>query len=282
MWHTIIITLLTTWLLLMILIYVFQSRLIFFPDRAIMMTPAHLKLPYEDVFLKTRDGTRIHGWHVRHTTARATLLFLHGNAGNISHRLDSVHRFYQMGLSVFIIDYHGYGRSTGSPGEAGTYQDAQAAWMYLTGDLQLPAHQVIVFGRSLGGAVAVWLANEFHPGALIIESTFTSVVDLGKRFYPYLPVQWLTRIRYPTLDRIAGINCPLLVIHSRNDEIIPYEHGYKLYLAARAPKEFLEISGSHNDGFLRAGNEYYQGLQRFIYAHSSAAIAHKRQQQEIF
>lgn len=270
MLNTIIVTLLASWLLLMILIYVFQSRLIFFPDKDIIMTPADLNLPYEDIYLNTRDGTRIHGWYIRHEAPRATLLFLHGNAGNISQRLDSVNRFYQMGLSVFIIDYHGYGRSAGSPSESGTYQDARAAWDYLTGNRKIPAQNLIVFGRSLGGAVAVWLANEIRPAALIIESTFTSVVDLGKRFYPYLPVAWLTRIRYPTLDRIAGIDCPLLVIHSRDDEIIPFEHGRKLYMAAGVPKDFLEISGGHNDGFLRAGRNYDDGLRSFIDAHTSA------------
>ena len=265
MLSSVIISLLSVWLLILILIYVFQSRLIFFPERDILMTPAELNLPYEDVFLHTRDGTRIHGWYVRHGQPRATVLFFHGNAGNISQRLDSVERFYRMGLSVLIIDYHGYGRSGGTPSEAGSYQDARAAWAYLTGELKLPAQQVVVFGRSLGGAVAVWLAGESRPGALIIESTFTSVVDLGKRFYPYLPVHWLARIRYPTLDRISQLNCPLLVIHSRDDEIIPFEHGQRLYEAARVPKEFMEISGAHNDGYFLAGRKYIDGLQNFIY-----------------
>lgn len=271
MLYTIILTLLSVWLLLLTLIYFFQSRLIFFPEQDIMMTPADLNLPYEDVFLNTGDGTRIHGWYVRHNRPRATLLFFHGNAGNISQRLDSVERFYRMGLSVLIIDYHGYGRSGGTPSEAGTYQDASVAWSYLTGELKLPAQQVVVFGRSLGGAVAVWLASEFRPGALIIESTFTSVADLGRHFYPYLPVQWLTRIRYPTLDRISRLNCPLLVIHSRDDEIIPFDHGQSLYEAAGVPRVFLEISGSHNEGYLFAGRKYVEGLQRFIYTHTSSA-----------
>jgi len=271
MLSTIIITLLSVSLLFLILIYLFQSRLIFFPQQDIVMTPADLNLPYEDVFLHTRDGTRIHGWYVRHGQPRATVLFFHGNAGNISQRLDSVERFYRMGLSVLIIDYHGYGRSGGTPSEAGTYQDARAAWAYLTGELKLPAQQVVLFGRSLGGAVAVWLAGESRPGALIIESTFTSVVDLGKRFYPYLPVQWLTRIRYPTLERIPRLKCPLLVIHSRDDEIIPFEHGQSLYQAARVPREFLEISGGHNDGYLLAGGKYFEALKSFIYAHTNGA-----------
>ena len=267
MWYTIITSVLAVWLLLVLIIYVFQSRLIFYPEKDIMMTPADVNLPFRDVFLQIDAGTRIHGWYIPHEQPRATLLFLHGNAGNISQRLDSVKIFYDMGLSVFIIDYQGYGRSTGSPSETGTYQDARAAWSFLTGKLQLPAPQIIVFGRSLGGAVAVWLAAAYSPGALILESTFTSVADLGKHYYPYLPVQWLTRIRYPTLERISRVVCPLLIIHSRDDEIIPFEHGQKLYAAARAPREFLQISGGHNEGFLLAGSKYIDGLQHFIDAH---------------
>jgi hypothetical protein len=275
MWYTIITSVLAVWLLLVLIIYVFQSRLIFYPEKDIMMTPADVNLPFRDVFLQTDAGTRIHGWYIPHDKPRATLLFLHGNAGNISQRLDSVEIFYGMGLSVFIIDYQGYGRSAGSPSESGTYQDARAAWSFLTGKLKLPAQQVVVFGRSLGGAVAVWLAAEYRPGALILESTFTSVADLGKHYYPYLPVQWLTRIRYPTLERISRVACPLLVIHSRDDEIIPFVNGQKLYAAARAPKEFLQISGGHNEGFLLAGSKYIDGLQNFIDTHVSSDIAQR-------
>ena len=272
MWYTITVSILAIWLLLVILIYVFQSHLIFFPEKAVLLTPDDVNLPYRDVYLKSAAGTRIHGWYVPHEQPRATLLFLHGNAGNISQRLDSVKFFYSMGLSVFIIDYQGYGRSSGSPSEAGTYQDARAAWSFLTGEQKLPPRQVIVFGRSLGGAVAVWLAAEYHPGALIIESTFTSIADLGKHYYPYLPVQWLTRIRYPTLDRISGVRCPLLVIHSRDDEIIPFEQGQRLYSAAVEPKEFLQISGGHNDGFLLSAGIYSGGLQSFIDAYIPAMM----------
>ena len=256
------------WLLLVVLIYVLQSRLIFYPERELLATPADINLPYEDVFLKTGDGKTIHGWYIRHAKPRATVLFLHGNAGNISHRLESLELFYRMGTSVFIIDYHGFGRSEGSPGETGTYLDAEAAWSYLTRDLKLPAGELAVFGRSLGGAVAVWLAGRHRPGALIIESTFTSVPDLGKKYYPYLPIDLLARIRYPSVNRIASVNCPLLVIHSRDDEIIPFALGRRLYEAAGEPKEFLELAGGHNDGFLLTGSKYIDSLQKFIYANT--------------
>ena len=269
MLYTVIFIVSATWLLLVILIYTFQSRLIFYPERTLLATPADLNLPYEDVLLKTEDGKLIHGWYIRHGAPRATVLFLHGNAGNISHRLESLEMFYRMGMSVFIIDYHGFGRSEGSPGENETYLDAAAAWKYMTLELKLPARDLVIFGRSLGGAVAVWLASRHRPGALIIESTFTSVAEMGKRYYPYLPADLLTRIRYPTIDRIAGIDCPLLVIHGRNDEIIPFEFGQKLYQSAREPKEFLELMGGHNDGFLVSGEKYFDGLQRFIYANTA-------------
>lgn len=273
MFSSIILALLVLWLALLILVYVFQSRLIYFPEREITLMPADLGLPFEDIYLETRDGARIHGWFVPHPAPRATLLFLHGNAGNISARLDSVQRFYRMGLSVFIIDYHGYGHSSGSPGEQATYEDARAAWHYLIDDRRLPPERLLLFGRSLGGAVALWLASEYRPGALILESTFTSVADLGAELYPYLPVRWLARIRYPSLERMPGVKCPVLVVHSRDDEIIPYAHGRKLYQAATAPKQFLQLSGPHNDGYLRSGRKYTEGLYDFIYRYSGVAVA---------
>ena len=252
------------WLALMILVYFFQARLIFYPSRTLGQTPADIKLDYEEVFLQGRDAVEIHGWWLPAENARATLLFLHGNAGNISHRLDSLKIFHDLGLDTLIIDYRGYGKSRGKPSEQGTYLDAMAAWRYLTEDKGIRPQQIIIFGRSLGGAVAVRLAADTRVAGLILESTFTSITDVGRQHYPYLPVNYLARIHYPSIDRIDKINSPLLCIHSREDEIIPYRLGRALYDRAAEPKYFLEITGGHNGGFLESGRRYTAGLDAFI------------------
>ncbi len=258
----------TAWSALAILIYFFQEKLIFQPHRAIVATPAAIALDYEDLTLTTADGENIHAWWIPHPVPRASLLFLHGNAGNISHRLDSIKLFHQLGLSILIIDYRGYGNSTGKPSEAGSYIDAETALTYLINDKQIEHDDIIIFGRSLGGAVAMGLA-EAHPlAALIIESSFTSMTDMGKHYYPYLPIGLLARIKYPSIDRIANIKSPILIIHSKDDEIVPYTHGRQLFAAAlketTTPKLFLDISGGHNEGFLVSGKEYTDGIDHFI------------------
>ena len=246
------------------LLYVFQEKMVFFPGKSIVYTPETIGLQYEDVYLLTDDDIKIHGWYVPHAGAKATVLFFHGNAGNISHRLDSLSIFHDLGLSVFIIDYRGYGRSGGRPSEHGTYRDAQAAWYYLVDERGLRPDEIIVFGRSLGGAVAAALAARVTPAAVILESTFTSVKELGKHYYPYLPVSWIARIRYPVDEHIASFNCPVLVIHSHQDDVVPFRHGQRLFENAREPKTFLPISGDHNTGFLLSGDVYVAGVKRFL------------------
>ncbi len=267
MLQSLVFILVSTWLLLAILLYVFQPGFIYFPHTNLQATPQNAGLEYKDVYLMTGDKTKIHGWYMRHETPRATLLFLHGNGGNISHRLDKLFMFHQMGLSVFIIDYRGYGQSTGKPGEQGTYHDAEAAWNYLSDEIKVSPDKIIVYGESLGGGVASWLVAKHQPGALILESTFTSIADMGRVHYPYLPVNLLARIRYPTLERISQITCPLLIIHSPQDEIVPYTMGKRIYDAANQPKDFLEIKGDHNNGFMESGEIYIDGLYRFLLTH---------------
>ena len=254
------------WVLLSLLLYINQSKYVYFPYRKLEATPQDAGLVYEDVHLTTSDNIGIHGWFLPHENPRATMLFLHGNGGNISHRLEKLAMYHQMGLAVLIIDYRGYGLSQDSPSEQGTYLDAEAAWKYLSGNKSLPADKIIIYGESLGGAVATWLALQHQPGALILESAFTSVMDMGKHYYPWLPIRWISRIRYPTLDRIKQVHVPLLIIHSPMDDIVPYAQGQELFAAANEPKSFLEITGDHNGGFFESGKLYSDGLDRFIRA----------------
>ena len=248
----------------MSLLFVFQEKFIFFPGKGIGETPGAIGLDYEDVYLVTDDDIKIHGWYVHNQDAKATLLFFHGNAGNVSHRLDSISIFHDIGLSVFIIDYRGYGKSDGRPSEHGTYRDAMAAWEYLVDERQVRPDEIIVFGRSLGGAVAASLAAQVTPAAVILESTFTSVTELGKYYYPFLPVSWISRIHYPVDKYITSFNCPVLIIHSHQDKLIPVRFGQRLFELAREPKMFLSISGDHNSGFLLSRDVYVTGITRFL------------------
>lgn len=264
MLQSLIFILLSVWVLLCLLLYLFQPRFVYFPYAALEATPRDVSLRYEDVFITTDDHVRVHGWFLPHESPRATLLFFHGNGGNISHRLDSLLIFHGLGLSVLIIDYRGYGRSEGRPSEAGTYSDALAAWRYLVRDRNTAGEDIVLFGRSLGSAVAVWLASRHTPRALILESGFTSTADMGRHYYPFLPVKWLTRIKYDSLTRIGSVRCPILFVHSPGDDIVPYALGRKLYAAANEPKSFLEITGGHNEGFLVSGKSYVEGLDNFL------------------
>ena len=254
---------LSLWLL------VFQSNLVFYPeiDREVAATPALAKLQYEDIHLKTADGIDLHGWYVPAPQQRGTVLFLHGNAGNISHRLDSIEMFYRLGYSTLIFDYRGYGNSGGKPTEQGTYRDAEAAWRYLTEQRHIPECRIVLFGESMGGAVAAWMAARQNPAALVISSGFTSVPDLGQQLYPYLPVRLLARIRYDTRESLRSVTAPVLIAHSKADDIIPYEHGRALFAAANPPKQFLDLAGGHNDGFIFMRETWVKALGDFLGEH---------------
>lgn len=252
---------------LLIFLYFYQERMLFLPNipsRLVERSPSAVGLDYEPVDLVTSDKIHLDGWFIPASENRGVILFCHGNAGNISHRFDSLLLFHRMGYSVLIFDYHGYGRSQGSPSEAGTYRDVEAAWEYLIRERSISPSRIILFGRSLGAAVAVHQAVVHPPGALIVESTFTSVPDRAAELYPFLPVRWLSRLDYNVKEQLQKVACPVLVVHSRDDEIIPFSHGRALYAAASEPKQFLEIGGGHNDGFILAGQTYTQELDRFL------------------
>jgi fermentation-respiration switch protein FrsA (DUF1100 family) len=252
-------------------LYLFQGSMVFLanlPGRALEATPADIGLKYEDVRFDTADGERLHGWYVPAVNARGVLLFFHGNAGNISHRLESIMIFNRLDLDVLIVDYRGYGQSTGKPTESGTYRDAQAAWNYLLGERRASPGRIVIFGRSLGGAVGAWLAAglpvEQRPAAVIIESSFTSGADMARRLYPIFPARLLTRLKYTVAEYAARLPCPVLVVHSRDDEIIPFAMGQAIYAAAPQPKDFIELRGDHNAGFWISREEYSAGLAEFL------------------
>ncbi len=252
---------------LLVFLYFYQGRLLFLPNipsRAVERLPSAVGLAYEPVELVTSDNITLDGWFIPAAENRGVILFFHGNAGNISHRFDSLLLFNRMGFSTLIFDYRGYGRSQGRPSEAGTYKDAEAAWHYLTDKRAIAPSRIVLFGRSLGAAVAAHQAGEHRAGALIVESSFTSVPDIAAELYPFLPVRWLIRFDYNVLQGLQRVSCPVLVVHSRDDEIIPFRHGQTLFATANEPKQFLELRGGHNDGFLVTGPNYTRNLDEFL------------------
>lgn len=244
--------------------YLQQPGMIFYPVRTLEATPQEWGMAYEDVILATEDGIELHGWYIPAPQANGTLLFLHGNAGNISHRRDSIAIFRRLGLDVFIFDYRGYGRSQGRPDEIGLYRDAQAAWRYLTQTREVAARDIVVFGRSLGGAVAAHLVAREPARALILESTFSSARDFARQVLPLLSRLVTVRYDFDTTGQMQAVNCPVLVLHSPDDEIMPYALGERVFQAAREPKRFVRLRGDHNSGFLLSQPAYERALGDFL------------------
>jgi hypothetical protein len=262
---SIITLLLIAYIGLGLVLYFRQPALTFYPTRDMPYNPGDIGLEYEKVQLRTPDHLALFGWYIPAKNAQFTLLYCHGNGGNISYTLDSINIFNELGLNCFIFDYRGYGASQGKPTEEGTYIDAQAAYDWLIKEKKLEPADIIIFGWSLGGSIAAHLASNVEAKGLIIESGFTSYADIGQKFYPYMPVRLFVRYGFKTRDYLKQVNCPVLIIHSRNDEISPFELGLRLYEeAANEPKEFLEIFGNHNDGFLYSGQIYREGLSNWI------------------
>ena len=244
-------------------LYLWQERLVFHPANSIVGTPQDVGLVYEDLYLHAGDA-RIHAWYVPAENAQLSVLFCHGNAGNVSHRLETLSLLNSLGVNILIFDYAGFGLSDGKASEVQTYRDVEAAWRFLVEDKRTDPRAIVLFGRSLGGAVATWIAAKEEPGALILESTFTSIIAMGQKQYPFFPVRLLARVRYSPVELIDKIMSPKLFIHSREDETVPFVHGVTLYDKAKEPKIFVEIRGSHGSGFLDSGRDYIVPLQSFL------------------
>jgi hypothetical protein len=259
--------LLVVYLIVVVLMMVFEHHFIFFPstyDGSAAWSPRGLD--YEDVYFEATDGTKLHAWYLPHKSSRAVVLFAHGNAGDITNRADMAHKLRQRGLSVFLFDYRGYGRSEGKPSEKGILDDARAARAKLAELAGVEQREIVLMGRSLGGGVVVDLAAKDGARALILESTFTSLPDVAAIHYPWLPVRWLMRSRLDSLSKISDYEGPLLQSHGNRDNLIPYEIGRRLFDAVDRPdgptKVFFTVEGrGHNDP---QPKEYYQQLDEFI------------------
>jgi fermentation-respiration switch protein FrsA (DUF1100 family) len=249
------------------LVLLFEKSFIYFPMRGHDATPSGLGLPHEDVWLAAEDGVRIHGWYLPVREARWVTLVSHGNAGNISHRLDRALLMQaRLRSSVFLYDYRGYGASEGSPDEAGTYRDARAAYRYLVEEKGVKPDTLVLFGESLGSAVALELALARPAAALVLEAPFTSVADVA-RTTPLAPLAPFVRTRYESLGRVPRLAMPLLVMQGDRDEVIPPALGRRLFDAAPEPKSYYAIPGAgHNDTYLVGGDAYWRALSGFLEA----------------
>ena len=245
----------------------FQEKgTVFFPDPTLIGTPADLGLAHEEVFFTTEDGVRLHGWYVPYPKSPITLLWFHGNAGNISHRLENLALLHErVGVNIFIFDYREYGKSEGEISKAGTFRDAFAAFAYLSSRSDVDPSRIVFFGRSLGTALAAAVAVERACLGVILESTFTSTDDVMRLYFPFFPPLPPGTVKYDTLALIGKVTVPKLIIHGEHDEIIPLWMGKRLYEAASPPKEFYLIRGAaHNDTYLIGGKDYFAKLKKFI------------------
>ncbi len=252
----------TAYALLCVVVFLVQGRLLFRPTRPLESTPADLGLAFEDQWFELGPDERIHGWRVFCDSPRGRALFLHGNEGNIADRLESLQVLNSMGLDVLAIDYPGYGQSTGSPSEESCYRAARHCFDVLR--QEQPNLPLIAWGRSMGGGVASALIGRQGLALLVLEATFTSMPDVAQMLYPWLPARWMSRLKFPTAERLRHVQVPVLVVHSRDDEMLPFAHGQALAAAAGERGTFIEISGTHGRGYFTSGEAYLAPLRRFL------------------
>jgi uncharacterized protein len=240
-----------------------ERNTVFLPSRTLTDTPQNVGLAFEDVFFTTADGLRINGWFIPASGARWNLLYCHGNAHNLSDRVRKIKSFHELGFNVFIFDYRGYGVSEGRPTEQGIYQDAEAAYRWLSSRPDVGHLPLVIYGVSLGGAVAVDLATRHEPAALVLDSTFAAAKDLAGYYYPFIP-SFLVSVDMDSARKIRSIKAPKLIIHSRSDEMVPFPQAEKLLAAALAPKELLVVEGKHDDNFFQSEGKIREGLTKFL------------------
>jgi pimeloyl-ACP methyl ester carboxylesterase len=260
---------------LAIVLYIGQASLVFMPSKDVGETPKTIGLKFEDIQIITKDNISLDAWYVPAKEdggiGKGVILFCHGNGGNIGNRVSYLPIFRDLGLSTLLFDYRGYGKSDGKPTEEGTYADVEAAWQYLIQERKIPPKKIIVYGESLGGAIASYIAQKTSnqdpknaAGGLILASTFTSISDRAAEIYPFLPIRLLSRFNYNSSDRLPNIKIPVLIIHSTDDEIIPFHHGERNFQVANEPKKLVKLRGDHNSGFLDSLETYRTGISEFI------------------
>ena len=254
----------TPLVLFLLLMLIFEDSLIYHPSR-----PPEgdwtLEPWIEDVTLTASDGTRLHGWFCKGEEAKWTILFCHGNAGNLTHRRDFMKQLVALPADVLIIDWRGYGKSEGSPSEAGLYLDVRAAYDYLTQTRGVPAEQIVIYGVSLGAAPAIELATQVPCGRMIIQSAFCSIPEMSKQVIPLIPVGWMVRTKYDNLSKAPKLTMPTLHIHSVDDEVIPFDQGRRVFEAAPDPKTFYEVpKGGHNNLIWSEGRRFDEHLRAFL------------------
>ncbi|MBD3245857.1 MAG: alpha/beta fold hydrolase [Candidatus Omnitrophica bacterium] len=240
-----------------------ERRAVYFPLAELPNTPADMGLAYENVWVVSGQGYRIHGWFVPGEEARCTVLLFHGNGGNIGHRIEKIAFLHSAGANVYLIDYRGYGKSEGSPSEEGLYRDAFAAYRYLRETKHIPPERIILYGESLGGAVAVHTAVHRPVGGVILEGTFSSGRDLAREYYPWLPSVFFSPL-YDSMRKITRVDAPLLFLHSSEDEIIPYRCARRLFARAGRPKRFVTLRGGHNMVTAVSAQEYRGAIENFL------------------
>ena len=246
-----------------------ESRMLYVPggSRSLVEPPAELELGVRRVELTASDGVRLVSWAMPADSGSGYwLLICHGNAGNIS---DAGRPFHyaglrELGLSLFAFDYRGYGESEGLPTEQGLYRDAEAAYRYLRDTLNVPAERIVVFGHSLGSAVAIELVSRVPAAGLVLDGALTSVAERAQELFWYAPVRWIAASRYPSIERVGDLTIPKLFLHARGDEVIPFVHGRRLFEAAAGPKEFIPLQGGHGNAFEVDSAAYYGAIERFI------------------
>ena len=240
-----------------------EYRGIYYPVKEILIYPSSFGASFKDIYITTEDNVRINGWLISNPRAKYTLLFFHGNAGNIGDRIDKLQLLYQAGINIFIIDYRGFGKSQGVPSEPGFYRDAFASYDYLLNTAGVSPDQIILYGESLGSAIAVDFAFHRKVKALILEGAFSCGKDMAVKFYPFLP-RFIFSNSFDSLTKIKEISASKLFIHSLDDEIVSFNLAKKLYNNAKEPKEFLEIKGDHNNAFLSSQEAYISSISAFI------------------
>jgi fermentation-respiration switch protein FrsA (DUF1100 family) len=238
---------------------------VFFPDEKMISHPGNLHLSYEDVTFKTEDRLLLHGWFFPAGHGVPIVLFCHGNAGNISHRLEHVRLLVKNNIPVFIFDYRGYGRSQGKPSEEGIYRDGVAAYDYLLKQRRCGPDRIVLFGRSLGASVAIEVASRRRSRSLILECPFTSAKEMAGAILIFRPFSVLVPSNYNNLAKIEAVSVPKLIIHGDKDTLVPFSMGESLFQKARPPKYFLPVPGAdHNDVFVIGGKTYVESFSAFV------------------